>query len=233
MFRSIRALVVLAGVAAAGYSFWMWRQPQISSPGVASAASSVVRPLRSSLSSSPGRSRNLTTLFSQTLQRVDGDAVSAPHFTAGAVYYSPWQNLEAIDSEAIAGSHCNHLDIAMYAFTDWKLAETVAAFARTSRPVRIYRDREQYEQEARRGSRVIEILHQPNIQIRVKQSRVLMHLKAWSDGCILREGSANWSPGGEKQQDNTLTFLNDSASVKNFEADFNAMWNRRNNIVVQ
>ena len=60
-----------------------------------------------------------------------------------------------------------------------------------------------------------------------------MHLKAWSDGWILREGSANWSPSGEKEQDNTLTFLSDSASVNNFEAAFEAMWDRPDNIVVQ
>jgi len=60
-----------------------------------------------------------------------------------------------------------------------------------------------------------------------------MHQKAWSDGCVFREGSANWSPSGERQQDNTLTFMNDPASVNNFERAFDAMWVRSDNIVVQ
>lgn len=157
--------------------------------------------------------------------------------TAGgamAVYYSPWQNLEAIDYNEIVQSRCSHLDIAAYAFTDFKLGEAVLAFARSGRPVRIYRDRDQYEQETRRGSRVAELFEgNHNISIRVKNSSVLMHLKAWSDGCVLREGSANWSPSGEKQQDNTLTLTTDPVSIHNFEAGFQAIWNRADNVVVQ
>lgn len=166
--------------------------------------------------------------------RVGGGLAAAPISPGGReVLYSPWENLEQVDSNAIHHSRCNHLDIAMYAFTDRKLAEAVVAFARSGRPVRIYRDREQYEQEMRRGSKVSQILRVPNISIRVKGSPVLMHVKAWSDGCVLREGSANWSPSGEKMQDNTLTFLNDPASVINFERDFQAMWTRSSNDIVQ
>jgi len=160
---------------------------------------------------------------------------SAPTNTAvGAVYYSPWQNLEAIDYSAIVHSRCNHLDIAAYSFTDMKLAQAVVVFAQSGRPVRIYRDREQFEQEQKRSTRVSAMLRtMPNIAVRVKSSYVLMHQKAWSDGCILREGSANWSPSGETQQDNTLTFLNDPASINNFEAAFEAMWNRADNVTAQ
>ena len=59
-----------------------------------------------------------------------------------------------------------------------------------------------------------------------------MHLKAWSDGEVLREGSANWSPAALKRQDNNVRFSRD-AEVKAFEADFEAMWNRASNMIVQ
>jgi hypothetical protein len=72
-----------------------------------------------------------------------------------------------------------------------------------------------------------------NIQIRVKASTVLMHVKSWSDGCIVRDGSANWSPSGEKQQDNTLTLTSDSTAVQNFETEFSTMWNRTDNTIIQ
>jgi hypothetical protein len=164
-----------------------------------------------------------------------------------AVYMSPWQNLEAIDYNAIVSSRCNHLDLAEYAFTDTTLAKAVAKFAQSGRPVRIYRDygqfaeeqkrepiqKQKYEQGITRDPPVGMILNVPHISIRVKNSSVLMHLKAWSDGCILREGSANWSPSGEKMQQNTLTLLNDYRSVTDFEKVFEAMWSDRNNIVVQ
>lgn len=226
MLRGIGATVVLFGVLAGGYSLYRWYEDRGVAPvDAASTHATVAR---------NNGMPSLSGLFHRATEGLQGVPPGpTPHFIAGAVYYSPWQNLETIDADAILDSRCSHLDIAMYAFTDWKLAEAVAAFARSGRPVRIYRDREQYEQEVRRHDRALQILDAPNISIKVKRSTVLMHIKAWSDGCILREGSANWSPGGEKQQDNTLVFLDDKASVHNFEADFNAMWNRSNNIVVQ
>jgi phosphatidylserine/phosphatidylglycerophosphate/cardiolipin synthase-like enzyme len=60
-----------------------------------------------------------------------------------------------------------------------------------------------------------------------------MHLKVWSDGEVLREGSANWSPAALKRQDNNLRFSRNADKVKAFEADFEAMWNRASNTIVQ
>jgi hypothetical protein len=60
-----------------------------------------------------------------------------------------------------------------------------------------------------------------------------MHLKAWSDGEVLREGSANWSPAALKRQDNNVRFSRNAEEVKTFEAGFEAMWNRPSNTIVQ
>jgi hypothetical protein len=223
----ILLLAVVIAVLANGHSLW---QSTATTPQTERV-----------FASGSGRQREGTTSsLSRTLlrrlassQESGAEEASSVKGGVGAVYYSPWQNLEALDYNAIVGSRCNHLDIAAYALTDWKVAEAIVRFAESGRPVRIYRDREQYEDEEKRNSRVIDMLRVPNISIRVKNSRVLMHQKSWSDGCILREGSANMSPGGLKQQDNTLTFLTDQASVNNFEAAFEAMWNRPDNIVVQ
>ncbi len=120
---------------------------------------------------------------------IEGSPAPVSGGGVSAVYYSPWQNLEEIDYNAIVSSRCNHLDIAIYSFTDWKLAQAAVIFARSGRLVRIYRDYEQYEQEQKRGLQVAHMLKRPNISVRLKSSTVLMHMKAWSDGCILREGS--------------------------------------------
>jgi phosphatidylserine/phosphatidylglycerophosphate/cardiolipin synthase-like enzyme len=152
----------------------------------------------------------------------------------GAVHYGPGENLEVVDVAAIVNSRCDHLDIAMYSFTDWELAQAVTRFAAKGRRVRIYRDRDQYEQESRRSSYVANLFHgNRNIAIRVKGSMILMHDKAWSDGCMLREGSANWSPSGEIKQDNTLTLTADSDTIRAFETNFQAMWARPDNEVIQ
>ena len=74
-----------------------------------------------------------------------------------------------------------------------------------------------------------------NIHVRVKPaSRVdLMHLKCWSDGKVLRDGSANWSPAGLKRQDNDVHFTTNPQEVQQFTRDFEQMWDRSTNIQVQ
>ena len=79
--------------------------------------------------------------------------------------------------------------------------------------IRVYRDGEQYEEEECEqygiGS-VASMFSRAPIHVRVKPSRPdLMHLKCWSDGRVLRDGSANWSPAGLKRQDNETRYTTD------------------------
>lgn len=236
MFRLIGVAVLFAGVFFVGHRAYTWYESR--TPAIATDKASAPENDRYS------EQHTQDGIVHELLQQVVGARSSAKDAAGGEVapmkagvgdvYYSPWQNLEAIDYNTIIESHCNHLDIAAYAFTDFKLSEAVVAFARSGRPVRIYRDRGQFEQEQRRNTRVTDLLRtMSNIQVRVKSSSILMHQKAWSDGCIVREGSANWSPSGEKEQDNTLTLLADPASINNFESAFEAMWDRSDNLIVQ
>ena len=57
-----------------------------------------------------------------------------------------------------------------------------------------------------------------NIHIRVKPASRsdLMHLKCWSDGRVLRDGSANWSPAGLKRQDNEIRYTTDGHEVQEY-----------------
>ena len=105
--------------------------------------------------------------------------------------------------------------------------------------VRVYRDGEQFEEEEheRHGRSSVTSVFQGhrNIHVRVKplSHSELMHLKCWSDGRILRDGSANWSLAGLKRQDNEIRFTTDFKQVREFNRDFEQMWNRPVNIVVQ
>jgi phosphatidylserine/phosphatidylglycerophosphate/cardiolipin synthase-like enzyme len=153
-------------------------------------------------------------------------------------HYAPAENLERLDLAAVRSTQ-RSLDICMYAWTDRYLAEAVAERANHGVTVRIYRDGSQYEEEERhgRGRSAMDLLRGVrNIQIRVKppSRRALMHLKAYnSDGALLREGSANWSPAGLKEQDNSLIFLSDREAINNFEHDFEALWSRPGNMRIQ
>jgi len=165
-----------------------------------------------------------------------GKTVSAAITTpAGTFAYSPDANIERLDVEALNSTAANaHLDIAMYAFTDHILADAVADAAERGVKVRIYRDAQQYEQESGRDPYVArKLAAEQNVSIRVKHSSDLMHLKEWSDGSRFREGSANWSPSGEKRQDNSAAVFTNKQAAQAFERKFQDMWDRPNNIQVQ
>ena len=153
-------------------------------------------------------------------------------------HYSPAEDLERLDYEAIRGAR-RSLDIAMFSFTDALLAQAVREAGRRGVRVRIYRDGEEYEREQaqvrRHRSAMQTLLGEANICIRVKSpGRDYMHLKQLLvDGQLLRTGSANWSPSGEKREDDDADYSSDPNAIERFVRDFEALWNRSDNIVVQ
>ena len=128
----------------------------------------------------------------------------------------------------------------VYIITSGDLAAILIDRARHGVKVRIYRDGEQFEDEQRwnggQSSTTNLLRGQPNIDIKVKppSPRFLLHLKSYAvDDALLRDGSANWSPAGLKDQDNSLSFVTDPAALRGFERIFQKLWNRPTNIVVQ
>jgi phosphatidylserine/phosphatidylglycerophosphate/cardiolipin synthase-like enzyme len=161
-----------------------------------------------------------------------GSVVAEDHF-------SPAEDIERIDVARLDTAKTS-VEIAMYAFTDRYIAEELKRLAGRGVKIRIYRDQEQYEQEQRNATKhsndstTSMLTGDPNIQIRIKGHRELMHLKAYLvDGAMLRDGSANWSPAGEKRQDNNAHFTGDPAQASAFHHDFEEMWSRSDNLVVQ
>src|SRR4051812_9390988 len=163
-----------------------------------------------------------------------GKIVSENHF-------APDENLEQLDYDRL-GEAQRRVDIAMYAFTDKYLADQLMTLGRRGVTVRIYRDMDEYKGEQRNADEhqddsVTSLLHdEKNSYIRAKSNggRGLMQLKAYViDGKLLRDGSAIWSAAGEKAQDNNAHFTNDPAEIKGFEQQFEEMWKRSDNVVVQ
>src|SRR6059058_1171988 len=168
-------------------------------------------------------------------------ASAPPGKIVGENHFAPEENLEQLDYDRL-GEAQRRVDIAMYAFTDKYLADQLLTLSRRGVTVRVYRDMDQYKGEQRNADEhhddsVTQLLQgEKNIYIRVKSSgrRDLMHLKAYAiDGKLLRDGSANWSAAGEKAQDNNAHFTNDPAEVKSFEQQFEEMWQRSDNVIVQ
>jgi phosphatidylserine/phosphatidylglycerophosphate/cardiolipin synthase-like enzyme len=150
-------------------------------------------------------------------------------------YYAPDVNLEREDVTVLASGE-NHIDAALYSATDRAVCDALAEKARKGVSVRVYRDREQYQEEesrARGRETCVEELVASGAAVKIKASTELMHLKAYMvDGRILRTGSANISEGGEKWQDNDVVFIGSTIAAKAFEDKFEQMWDRTDNQVV-
>src|SRR5256885_7871901 len=73
---------------------------------------------------------------------------AAPGQMVSEEHFSPSENLERMDYDRLERAQ-RRVDIAMYGFTDRYLAEELVRLARKGVAVRLYRDREQYENELR------------------------------------------------------------------------------------
>jgi phosphatidylserine/phosphatidylglycerophosphate/cardiolipin synthase-like enzyme len=161
-------------------------------------------------------------------------SVATPTLSAGrhVFYYTPEINPERVDVPLLTKAR-GHVDAAFYSFTDKPTAEALLAAANRGVKIRIYRDQEQFEDEKARNPYMTTIFAgNPNIQIRVKGSRALMHLKAWSTVGLLRDGSSNLSAAA-KHQDNSVVLSSDADEIQAFEKKFTEMWDRSDNIVIQ
>jgi phosphatidylserine/phosphatidylglycerophosphate/cardiolipin synthase-like enzyme len=130
------------------------------------------------------------------------------------------------------------IDFAAYSLTEPTIVAAVLASATRGVTVRLYLDRSELEAEAR-GNPALPtmalrtLLNVPGITIKVKRSIILMHLKSYLiDARTLRDGSANFSPLGECEQDNSIVFTDDAASIGLFASKFESMWDRPDNLTV-
>lgn len=166
------------------------------------------------------------------------------------VHYSPAENLERVDVALLQTAH-RSIDFAAYSLTDLVVTNALIDAANRGVHVRIYRDQTQFRGEQARAKKVsrskrksadeeddniaandliARLSATPNVEMRVKHSHTLMHLKSYCvDGVLLRSGSANFSPTGEKRQDNDLVILRDAESIAHFQSNFNTIWNRADN----
>ena len=160
------------------------------------------------------------------------------------IYFAPDHNLERLDIDRLRRTR-SRLDISMYAFTDRELAEVLKELAGRGTVIRLYRDQEQFawEQAQARGgfgntTALLRGVLRLHIRVKGGARRDLMHQKDYCIDCgegsgVLREGSANWSVGAERFQDNALWFTSNPSETEAFERKFEEMWARPSNRIVQ
>jgi phosphatidylserine/phosphatidylglycerophosphate/cardiolipin synthase-like enzyme len=152
-------------------------------------------------------------------------------------HYTNPANMASADATEILAANAI-IDFAAYSLTEPTVINALLAAAKLGRVVRLYLDRSELEAEARGNptlpnSPLHLLLGVPGITIKVKRSIILMHLKSYCvDGKMLRDGSANFSALGESEQDNSVTYTDDVYAIAAFQAKFDAMWARPDNLDV-
>jgi hypothetical protein len=178
----------------------------------------------------------LAVQLSACLRPAYAQGASAVPLPSGT-FYSPERNLEALDVAALQSARTS-IDLAAFSLTDQAVVTALKDRAAHGVQVRIYLDRSELETECRGDilcTRIPlqELIGLPGVEIRVKFSKVLMHLKSYEvDGALLRDGSANFSLQGETRQDNSVVFCFDPGALPIFTAKFQAMWSRPDNLTV-
>jgi phosphatidylserine/phosphatidylglycerophosphate/cardiolipin synthase-like enzyme len=150
-------------------------------------------------------------------------------------HYTNPADVSQVDMATIAAATAT-IDVAAYTLTHPGIISALIARARANVQIRLYLDRTELEAEARGNAALTNsplgpLVAAPNVQTKVKESSVLMHLKSYCvDGKLLRDGSANFSPLGECEQDNSMLLTDDPATITLFRTKFVAMWNRPDNL---
>jgi len=161
-------------------------------------------------------------------------------------YFSPRSNLQNIDIHWLNKSlKSKRLYIAMYSFTDYKIAKDLIYLAGKGVKIYLYRDDKQMKD---RTDRTYMLRNVRNIYIKAKRDRGfwnIMHDKIFIiPGIVFREGSANWSPsaegascynykcGPQENQDNNATYITDKREINTALHYFLRIWNRKSNINV-
>ena len=147
------------------------------------------------------------------------------------IHYAPQENLETVDVQEIGRAELS-IDMAAYVLSDKEIIEALTDAAERDVVIRLYLDKSQFAEHGPvRGGVIKSLLAHPNVLARVKGAGVLMHLKAYAvDGQVLRTGSGNFSHSGLADQDNDLILITNQAIVDAFEANFERIWARAQNV---
>jgi phosphatidylserine/phosphatidylglycerophosphate/cardiolipin synthase-like enzyme len=184
------------------------------------------------------QNKQISGLLSQVV-KPEQRSMKLPNNSIAATHYAPDENLEGIDIGVLDHAR-SRVDVAMYSFTDRPIERELESLAKHRVQIRLYRDQEQYREEKQRarerGDTCItdELAAIGNVQVKIKMGKDLMHEKDFDvDGSMLRSGSANWSFGGLRRQDNVAIYTQEPKDVTRFERKFEEMWSRSDNIEIK
>ena len=148
--------------------------------------------------------------------------LSAAAAQASEVYFSPNGGARQRLVRAIEESR-KTLDIAVYAFTSFELAEALQAAKARGVHVRVLVDRE----KAEAGGAVMRRLRLNGVPVRslgVPEASLMHHKFAVFDEHLVVTGSYNWTNSGEHANYENLAVLDEPEMVKRFQQEFRRLW---------
>lgn len=129
---------------------------------------------------------------------------------------------------SIIDSAKSNLDIAIYSLTKPDIVQSIVNAKKRGLNVRIITDSK--ESESNSESKELVLLKNAGIPIKINTHTGLMHLKVTiADNSIVTTGSYNYTNAATYENDEVLVVLNDVTAAKQFESEFNRMWNDTNN----
>lgn len=116
------------------------------------------------------------------------------------------------------------LDVAIYEFTDAKIADAIAAVKKRSVTVRLISDRECSSQIAQK--KALDIVKAVGIPIKINSHNGIMHLKvSIIDDSVITTGSFNYTKSAQSENDENMVIINSKLLSKQYELQFSRMWN--------
>lgn len=115
------------------------------------------------------------------------------------------------------------LDVAIYSFTDTKIADAIAAAQKRGVTVRLMTDRECASENSQKTA--LNIIKAAGIPIKDNTHSGIMHLKvSIIDTSTVTTGSFNYTKSAQNTNDENLVIIRDSVLNAQYEAEFSRMW---------
>lgn len=154
---------------------------------------------------------------------------SAQSTPANVSYYFPRGGGDAEGALINVISSANHsLDIAIYSFTDQKVADAVLSARSRGVSVRVITDKQ--ESGGKYQKKVLQKLISDSIPVRINTHKGLMHLKvSIADNSTVTTGSFNYTTGAQENNDEVFVVMNSRTAAADFDSQFERMWKDQNN----